>query len=212
MGVEGDGGVAFDRGVARLASILDNLERGDAVSVVLFDTATEIVYDGEIEKEAVLEALRGVRPSYGRHRPAQRRRDRGAHARREPPRRARALHHLGFSEDGARCAGKGARARRARRIVTAPIRRAQRRRAGDPRKVPRRVFPSGRFFFRCRRTRLERVGRECRRAGRHAPQGGDGGARDRSAEQIARARREIPARGLDRGPPRHGKGDRDTRG
>ncbi len=65
MGVEGDGGVAFDRGVARLAAILDNLERGDAVSVVLFDTGTEIVYDGEIEKEAVLDALRDARPSWG---------------------------------------------------------------------------------------------------------------------------------------------------
>jgi len=65
MGVEGDGGVAYDRGVARLAAILDNLERGDAVSVVLFDTASEIVYDGEIEKEAVLEALRDARPSWG---------------------------------------------------------------------------------------------------------------------------------------------------
>jgi hypothetical protein len=64
MGVEGDGGVAFDRGVARLAAILDNLERGDAVSVVLFDAAGEIVYDGEIDKEAVLEALRGERPSW----------------------------------------------------------------------------------------------------------------------------------------------------
>jgi hypothetical protein len=65
MGVEGEGGVVFDRGVARLAAILDNLERGDAVSVVLFDTASEIVYDGEIEKEAVLEALRDARPSWG---------------------------------------------------------------------------------------------------------------------------------------------------
>ena len=65
MGVEGDSGVAFDRGLARLAAILDNLERGDAVSVVLFDTASEIVYDGEIEKEAVLEALRDARPSWG---------------------------------------------------------------------------------------------------------------------------------------------------
>ncbi len=65
MGVEGDGGVAFDRGVARLSAILDNLERGDAVSVVLFDTECETVYDGEIEKEAVLEALRDARPSWG---------------------------------------------------------------------------------------------------------------------------------------------------
>lgn len=65
MGAEGDGGVAFDRGVVRLAAILENLERGDEVSVVLFDTASEIVYDGEIEKEAVLEALRDARPSWG---------------------------------------------------------------------------------------------------------------------------------------------------
>jgi hypothetical protein len=64
MGAEGDAGVAFDRGVARLAAILDNLERGDAVSVVLFDTGSETVYDGEIEKEAVLEALRDARPSW----------------------------------------------------------------------------------------------------------------------------------------------------
>ncbi|MCX5753450.1 MAG: BatA domain-containing protein, partial [Candidatus Krumholzibacteria bacterium] len=65
MGAEGDGGVVFDRGLARLAAILDNLERGDAVSVVLFDTGSEIVYEGEIEKEAVLEALRDARPSWG---------------------------------------------------------------------------------------------------------------------------------------------------
>jgi hypothetical protein len=65
MGVEGDGGVAFDRGVARLGAVLDNLESGDAVSVVLFDTGSDVVYDGEIEREAVLEAIRGLRPSWG---------------------------------------------------------------------------------------------------------------------------------------------------
>jgi hypothetical protein len=65
MGAEGDGGVVFDRGVARLSAILDNLERGDAVSVVLFDSGTEVAYDGEVEKDAVLEALRRARPSWG---------------------------------------------------------------------------------------------------------------------------------------------------
>ncbi|MDD4856604.1 MAG: BatA and WFA domain-containing protein [Candidatus Krumholzibacteria bacterium] len=65
MGVEGDGGAAFDRGLARLTSILDNLDRGDAVSIVLFDTATDVLYDGELDKEAALGALKGLRPSYG---------------------------------------------------------------------------------------------------------------------------------------------------
>jgi hypothetical protein len=65
MGTEGDGGVLFDRGVKRLSAILDNLESGDEVSVVLFDTSTELVYDGGPDREAVLEALRDARPSWG---------------------------------------------------------------------------------------------------------------------------------------------------
>jgi hypothetical protein len=65
MGIEGDEGAAFDRGLARLASILDNLERGDAVAIVLFDTATDVLYDGELEKAAALGALKGLRPSWG---------------------------------------------------------------------------------------------------------------------------------------------------
>ncbi len=65
MGTEGDGGALFDRGMARLAAILDNLESGDAVSVVLFDASAALVYDGELDREAVLEALRDARPSWG---------------------------------------------------------------------------------------------------------------------------------------------------
>jgi uncharacterized membrane protein YgcG len=64
MGVEGDGGTAFDRGVRRLASILDNLDQSDAVTIVLFDTANDIIYDGAFEREAALAALRDMRPSW----------------------------------------------------------------------------------------------------------------------------------------------------
>lgn len=64
MGVEGDGGIAFERAKERLASILDNLKRDDAVSLILFDTASEILYDGELEKEAALGAVKGTKPSW----------------------------------------------------------------------------------------------------------------------------------------------------
>ena len=64
MGVEGDGGIAFGRAKARLASILDNLKREDAVSLVLFDTASEVLYDGELEKAVVLDALKETKPSW----------------------------------------------------------------------------------------------------------------------------------------------------
>jgi hypothetical protein len=64
MGVEGNEGVAFDRAVARVGAIVDNLERGDEVSLVLFDTKSEVVYDGEIERQAVLDALRNARLSW----------------------------------------------------------------------------------------------------------------------------------------------------
>jgi len=64
MGVQGDEGVAFERAKARVSSILDNLDRGDAVSLVLFDTATDALYDGELEKEAVFGALKGLGPSW----------------------------------------------------------------------------------------------------------------------------------------------------
>ena len=64
MGVEGDGGVAFARAKARVSSILDNLDRGDAVSLVLFDTATDVIYDGDLEKGAVLGALKELGPSW----------------------------------------------------------------------------------------------------------------------------------------------------
>jgi len=65
MGVEGDGGVAFERAVARLASILDNLDSGDEVSIILFDTAQEALYDGTFERSAALGALKAMRPSWG---------------------------------------------------------------------------------------------------------------------------------------------------
>jgi hypothetical protein len=64
MGVEGDGGVAFERAVARLSSVLDNLDRGDAVSIILFDTGQEVLYDGTFERSAALGALKTVRPSW----------------------------------------------------------------------------------------------------------------------------------------------------
>ncbi len=64
MGVESDGGIAFERAKARLASVLDNLEKDDAVSLVLFDTAQDIIYDGELEKEVVLGALKETKPSW----------------------------------------------------------------------------------------------------------------------------------------------------
>jgi hypothetical protein len=64
MGVEGDGGAAFARAKARVSSILDNLDRGDAVSLVLFDTANEVLYDGDLDKGAVLAALKGLGPSW----------------------------------------------------------------------------------------------------------------------------------------------------
>jgi len=65
MGVEGDGGVAFERGVARIGSVLDNLDRGDAVSIILFDTAPEVLYDGALERSAAIGALQEMRPSWG---------------------------------------------------------------------------------------------------------------------------------------------------
>jgi len=64
MGVEGDGGVAFARAKARVSSILDNLDRGDAVSLVLFDTVNDVIYDGDLEKGAVAAALKGLGPSW----------------------------------------------------------------------------------------------------------------------------------------------------
>jgi hypothetical protein len=64
MGVEGNEGVAFDRAVARVGAIVDNLERGDEVSLVLFDTKSEIVYNGELERQAVRDALRNARLSW----------------------------------------------------------------------------------------------------------------------------------------------------
>ncbi|HVO76866.1 MAG TPA: BatA domain-containing protein [Candidatus Bathyarchaeia archaeon] len=64
MGVEGDGGAAFARAKARVEAILDNLDGGDAVAVVLFDSAVETIYDGELEKGAVLGALKDLGPSW----------------------------------------------------------------------------------------------------------------------------------------------------
>ena len=65
MGVEGDDGVAFERGKRRFASVLEYLDRGDAVSIVLFDTAPEMLYGGELERDAALGALKDMRPSWG---------------------------------------------------------------------------------------------------------------------------------------------------
>lgn len=64
MGVEGDGGTAFERALVRIGSILDHLDRGTAVSIVLFDTAPEVLYDGTFEPSAALEAVKGAEPSW----------------------------------------------------------------------------------------------------------------------------------------------------
>jgi hypothetical protein len=65
MRVEGDEGTVFDRAKARVASVLDDLDKDDEVSIVLFDTARETIYDGEAAREVVLSALGGLRPSWG---------------------------------------------------------------------------------------------------------------------------------------------------
>jgi hypothetical protein len=64
MGVEGDGGIAFARAKTWLASILDNLKRDDVVSLIFFDTAPEIRYNGEFDRRVVLEAAKETRPSW----------------------------------------------------------------------------------------------------------------------------------------------------
>lgn len=57
MGVEGDGGPVFDRAKARLVDVLDHLSEEDAVSVILFDSAPEAVYEGDLSREAILGVL-----------------------------------------------------------------------------------------------------------------------------------------------------------
>lgn len=64
MGVETDGGTAFDRARARIEPLLAELSGGDRVAVVLFDTAAEVVYDGERDAGAILAALAGASVSW----------------------------------------------------------------------------------------------------------------------------------------------------
>jgi hypothetical protein len=65
MGAASDEGTAFDRAKARLASVLDNLEKDDDVSIVLFDTAREVAYDGALQRDALGAVLKDLRPSWG---------------------------------------------------------------------------------------------------------------------------------------------------
>ena len=64
MGVEGEGGTALERALARVRALLDNLDRADAVSIVLFDAAPEVLYDGAFDRAAVLASLKGIAPSW----------------------------------------------------------------------------------------------------------------------------------------------------
>ncbi len=64
MGVETDGGTAFERAKARIEPLLAELSGGDRVTVVLFDTAAEVAYDGELDPPAVLASLAGTAPSW----------------------------------------------------------------------------------------------------------------------------------------------------
>ncbi|RJR31011.1 MAG: VWA domain-containing protein [Candidatus Latescibacterota bacterium] len=64
MGVETDGGAAFDAAKARVEEVLAGLSGGDRVSVALFDTGVEVVYDGEHDAGAILAALAGETVSW----------------------------------------------------------------------------------------------------------------------------------------------------
>jgi hypothetical protein len=64
MGVEGEGGTAFERAKARVLSIIDNLDRGDETAIIAFDSSAETVYDGELDPEAARAAVRELRPSW----------------------------------------------------------------------------------------------------------------------------------------------------
>ena len=64
MGVEGDEGIAFERAKARLEAVLANLKGEDVVSLILFDTASEVLYNGELERDVVLGAVKEMKPSW----------------------------------------------------------------------------------------------------------------------------------------------------
>ena len=195
MGVEGDGGVASTAASRGSRSILDNLERGDAVSVVLFDTASEIVYDGEFEKEAVLEALRDARPSWGGT--DLRERGGGRRSACSPGAGATCGSSTSFPisrKRRSRAPRRGAkRERPTRRIATAP---AARRRVKS--RVP--ICPSARFFFRCRR-RPRRTSRSrtssCRasRSTRERRRSSGSFCRNRSRELAAKFPLEVSIAG-----------------
>ncbi len=65
MGVEQDEGSVFERGKRQLESILDNLERNDEVTVILFDNTLEALYEGrQFEREAIVGSLRETEPAW----------------------------------------------------------------------------------------------------------------------------------------------------
>ena len=64
MGVEGEDGIAFERALARVDPVLDDLDRGDAVSIVAFDAAPEVLYDGAFDRAALAATLKGITPSW----------------------------------------------------------------------------------------------------------------------------------------------------
>jgi hypothetical protein len=65
MGVEEDLGTLFDRARGRLAHVLENLDEEDEISVVVFDSASEIVYTGErFDPDMILGQVREMEPSW----------------------------------------------------------------------------------------------------------------------------------------------------
>jgi hypothetical protein len=64
MGLEGEGGTAFERAKVRLQSVLGSLSDRDRVTVVLFDTGTEVVYEGDADAGAIAAALEEEAPSW----------------------------------------------------------------------------------------------------------------------------------------------------
>ncbi|UCF04245.1 MAG: BatA domain-containing protein [bacterium] len=65
MGVEEDLGTLFDRARGRLAHVLENLDEENEISVVVFDSASEIVYTGErFEPDMILGPVREMELSW----------------------------------------------------------------------------------------------------------------------------------------------------
>ncbi|HUV36951.1 MAG TPA: VWA domain-containing protein [Patescibacteria group bacterium] len=65
MRVEEDEGTLFRRAVGRTAEIMEQLDRNDEVSVILFDTGRQTLYAGrQFDREVVLSSLREQEPSW----------------------------------------------------------------------------------------------------------------------------------------------------